>query len=146
MWDGFAAKNTLRNISFKFKLICNYLEMKVGPDSINLEYLIQQWQFRINSRRSIRSAFGRSTGKDISCHYFPHYYYFSTPLSSTFLKKGVLGSKNLFMKVDRNIQNPRHLSIPCRPFWGPLVAIFNFAGVAAFQGVSERSLASLGWY
>ena len=53
-------------------------------------------------RRSSRSAFGRSTGNDVSGHYKRHYFLFfflfflfSSP-SSTFLIEGVLGSKNLF--------------------------------------------------
>ena len=50
-------------------------------------------------RRSSRSAFGRSTGNDVSGHYKRHYFlfsfFFSSP-SSTFLIEGVLGSKNLF--------------------------------------------------
>ena len=36
----------------------------------------------------------RSTGNDVSGHYF-HYYFLSSP-SSPFLIEGVLGSKNLF--------------------------------------------------
>ena len=54
-------------------------------------------------RRSSRSAFGRSTGNDVSGHYKRNYFlfffflfsFFSSP-SSTFLIEGVLGSKNLF--------------------------------------------------
>ena len=54
-------------------------------------------------RRSSRSAFGRSTGNDVSGHYKRHYFlflfffilFFSSPLSP-FLIERVLGSKNLF--------------------------------------------------
>ena len=34
----------------------------------------------------------------------------------------------------------RHVSRPCRPFWGPLAAILDFAGDAALQAVSECPL------
>ena len=37
----------------------------------------------------------------------------------------------------------RHLSSPRRPFWGPLVAILGFAGVAGGERVPPSSL---GWY
>ena len=50
------------------------------------------------------------------------------------------------MKVDRSSQKPRrHLLRPRWPFWRPLAAILNFAGVAVAGG--ERvPLAPLGWY
>ena len=64
----------------------------------------QLWYFGTSVRRSSRSAFGRSTGNDVSGHYKRHYFlfsfflffsFFSSP-SSTFLIEGVLGSKKLF--------------------------------------------------
>ena len=60
--------------------------------------------FGTSVRRSSQSAFGRSTDNDVSGHYKRHYFFFFlfffsflffSP-SSTFLKEGVLGSKNLF--------------------------------------------------
>ena len=46
--------------------------------------------------------------------------------SQPFLIEGVLASKNLFCESWQD----RHLSRPCLPFWGPLAAILNFAGIA----------------
>ena len=46
------------------------------------------------------------------------------------------------VKVEGSAQNPisRHLSRPCRQFWGPLLVIFDVAGI-------EQVPASLlGWY
>ena len=66
-----------------------------------LLWLILEMKNKIGTsvRRSSRSAFGRSTGNDVSGHYKRHYilffFFFSSP-SSTFLIEGVLGSKNLF--------------------------------------------------
>ena len=60
--------------------------------------------------------------------------------SQPFLIQGVLGSKeNYFAKVKASAQKPggTHLSRPRRPFWGPLVAILDFAGCVALQVVSE---------
>ena len=58
--------------------------------------------------RSSRSAFGRSTGNDVSGHYKRHYFLFSflfSSLSSTFLMEGVLRSKNLFS--ESCLENPK---------------------------------------
>ena len=56
-----------------------------------------------------------------------------------FLIKGVLGSKNLLSKSWSERQIP-YDSRPRRPFWGPLLAILDFAG-------GERvPLAPLDWY
>ena len=67
----------------------------------------------------------------ISLFYFVSF--FSPP--STFFIEGVAW----------NAQKPRgrHLSRPRLPFWGPLAAIFDFAGDAALQAVQRcRQLAS----
>ena len=64
-----------------------------GLKCINLQIV-----FGTSGRRSSWSAFGRSTGKDVSGHFKRHYFLFFlffSPLS-TFLKEGVLGSNNLF--------------------------------------------------
>ena len=56
-----------------------------------------------------------------------------------FSQKEGSDQKTYFAKVDRSSQKPRgrHLSRTPRPFWGPLVAILDFAGGAALQVVSE---------
>ena len=50
--------------------------------------------------------------------------------------------KTYLSKVGRSAQKHRgrHLSRPFRPFWGPLVAILDFAGGAAVQAVSKCPL------
>ena len=82
----------------------------------------------MRGRRSSRSAFGQSTGNDVSGHYKRHYLPPPTffPPSSTFLIEAVLGSKNL--KVGGSIQKPRGilLSRPHWPFWVQLAAILVF--------------------
>ena len=59
--------------------------------------------------------------------------------SSTFLIERVLGAKTYLAKIDGSVQKPmgRHLSTPYWPFWGPLVAILDFAGCAALKEVSK---------
>ena len=79
-----------------------------------------------------------STGNNISGPLFsPFFFLFS--LLSTFLIEGVLQSKNLFSKSrsERPITQSRPLSRPQQQFWGPLVAIFDIAGGAALQAVSD---------
>ena len=59
--------------------------------------------------------------------------FFFSPLSSTFLIEGGLGSKNLFCEScsERPLTfGPLALSRRGRPFWRPLMAIFYFAVVA----------------
>ena len=51
-----------------------------------------------SSRHSSRSAFGWSTGNDVSGHYKRRYFLFSFFPSSTFLIEGEFGTKNLFSK------------------------------------------------
>ena len=77
----------------------------------------------------------RSTGNDISGHYFRHYFLlpFSFSPSPTFLIEGVLGSKNRSAKKTRGTR-------PCQPFWGPLMAILNHGGSEYVPP------APLGWY
>ena len=79
-----------------------------------------------------RSAFGRLTaGNDVVAiiiislfFFFPVFF----PQSQPFLIEGVLGSKKLIQrKLLRMKLRGRHLSRPCRPFWGPLMAILDFA-------------------
>ena len=50
-----------------------------------------------------------------------------------------LDQKTYSAKIDRSAQTlrDRHLSIPCRPFWGPLVAILDLTGGAALHAVKE---------
>ena len=87
-----------------------------------------------------RSAFGGSTaGNDVVATifirlflFFPRFFF---PPSQPFLIERVLGSKNLFSKSC--------LERPKKPFWGPLAAILDFAGIAG----GERAPPSpLGWY
>ena len=80
-----------------------------NPDNLEITFATlrpkeaQSPQFVIigaSVRRTSRSAFGRSTGNDVSGHYKRHYFlfsFFSSP-SSTFLIEVVLKSKNLFTK------------------------------------------------
>ena len=42
----------------------------------------------------------------------------------------------------RKKEKVQFVARPRRPFWGPLVAILDFAGGAALQAVSERPLRS----
>ena len=53
--------------------------------------------------------------------------------------------KTYLAKVAKNAQKSRvrHLSRPRRPFWGPLAAILDFAGVAGGEQVPSSLL---GWY
>ena len=69
----------------------------------------------------------------------PPTFFLFPPLLWSFLREGVLGSKNLFSEVDRSTQKPTgsHLSRHHRPFWGPLAAILEFAGFAALQAGRE---------
>ena len=46
------------------------------------------------------------------------------------------------LRMPKNLGG-RHLSRPRQPFWGPLVAILDFAGVADGERVPP---APLGWY
>ena len=88
------------------------------------------------SRCSSQLAFRQSPGNDICGQYFSHYFPFFSP-SSTFLIEGVLGLE----KVDGSTKKPR--GRPHRPFWCPLAAILDFAGVAGGERVTP---APLGWY
>ena len=57
--------------------------------------------FGTSSRCSSWSAFGQSTGNNVSGHYKQHYFllvFSQFPPLSTFLIEGVLGSRNLFCK------------------------------------------------
>ena len=58
---------------------------------------MSRWNIGTSVLCSSRSAFGRSTGNDVSGHFKHHYFLFFlfSPLS-TFLIEGVLGSKNLY--------------------------------------------------
>ena len=85
-------------------------------------------------RRSSRSAFGRSTGNDVSGHYKRHYFLFFFLFFSFLLRRLLFSQKECsdqktyLAKVDGSAPKPRgrHLSRPRRPFWGPLAAILDF--------------------
>ena len=86
-----------------------------------------------SGRRSSRSAFGRSTGNDVSGHYKRHYFLFFLFFLFSFLRR------ELFSKKESSDQKPwgRHLSKPRQPFLGQLAAILDFAGGAALQAVNK---------
>ena len=62
--------------------------------------------------------------------FFPRYFSPSRP----FLIKGVLRSQNLFYKSVRALSRHRW------PFWGPLTAIFDFAGIAGGERMPPAPL------
>ena len=90
-------------------------------------------------------AVRRSTGNDVSGHFFRHYFLlffsslFFSPPSRPFLIEGVLGSKNLFS--ESCLKWP--ITLGWTPFQTPSAILgppgghFGFAGGAALQAVSE---------
>ena len=55
-----------------------------------------------------------------------------------------MDQRTYFVRVGRSAPNSRgrHLSRPRQPFWGPLVAILDFADGAVLQAVSENPFAA----
>ena len=53
--------------------------------------------------------------------------------------------KTYLSKVAENAQKPRgrHLTRPHQPFWGPLLAILDFTGIADLQAVSVKKIQRL---
>ena len=89
--------------------------MKVSEvDWLELKICLSTLFFGTSGRRCSWSPFRRSTGNDVSGHYFHHYFFplFFSP-SSPFLIEGVLGSKNLFSESDSKCQTPSDI------FWSP---------------------------
>ena len=90
-----------------------------------------------SGQRSSRSAFGQSTGNDVSGHYKHHslpFFFLSWP----FLVEGVLGSKNLFSKNWRECPKTQGYT----SFQTPL-AILDWVGGEVLQVVRRcRRLAS----
>ena len=90
------------------------------------------------------SSFGRSTaGNDVVATILISLFFLRFLLRCyLFAQRECSDQKTYLAKVAKNAQKPRgrHLSRPRRLFWGPLAAIFDFAGGAALQAVSERTL------
>ena len=106
---------------------------KIGINNnfnINRKYQLrnrQFWTIGTSVRRSSRSAFGRSTGNDVSGHYKRHYFLFSFLFFSFLCRLLCSDQKTYFAKVDGSAQNsrnkqlsrpPSHFEAPWCPFWG----------------------------
>ena len=96
-----------------------------------------------NGRCSSRSAFGQSTGNDISGHCKGHYFpdfsrvFFTLPI--TFLIE-VLGSQTTYLAKVNGSPRVDTFPDPVSHFGGPLAAILDFACGAVLRVVSECTL------
>ena len=99
-----------------------------------------------------RSSSRRSGGRLLAMTQWPLFsFFFFSPFFLFLLRRDLFSQKECsdqktyFAKVDGNAQKPRgrHLSRPPLPFWGPLAAILDFAGIAGGQRAPPSPL---GWY
>ena len=80
---------------------------------------------------------------------FPIFHFFHFLSVTTFSHgRSAWIKKTYFVKVDGRTQKPRrrHLSRPCRPFWGPLTAILDFAGVEQVPPLQDWYLNSTSYF